>query len=493
MKQNLLYIIVTILLFSSYGCKKFLNITPQSNTGTVGNFYKNETDIQYALTAAYADLQNASLYRDNLVLMTDVRSDDLSSFANAGSNAGREYSIKIFSAQSDNQIFRNVWAKTYETIYRCNNVIKYVPVVGNTKLRAQYEAEARFIRALCYFNIVRLWGDAPLILTPLSPEEIALSARSKTSAIYATIESDLLFASDVNNLAKSFSGANLGRATSLAAAALLAKVYIQQKKWNDATQLLEKLIKTDNAGTYQLLPDIANVFSTAPPHGSSASVFATYTGWKPQTMNKEILFEVLFNKDITNEGRNALVYYTNQADINEVFKISSPSCLYKSQDRRSDLMLSMRGTNNDNNLLVKYADIQNSQGQFGYNIPILRWSDVLLMYAESLNEVSYNSSEASPALKALNDVRTRSCPTCAYSTSELPDQSAFRSAVLLERRLEFPMEMQRWFDLLRTNEAIKAIQKIGITINQKDLLFPIPNSEVVLRNDPINFPQNPGY
>lgn len=134
MKQNLLYIIVTILLFSSYGCKKFLNITPQSNTGTVGNFYKNETDIQYALTAAYADLQNASLYRDNLVLMTDVRSDDLSSFANAGSNAGREYSIKIFSAQSDNQIFRNVWAKTYETIYRCNNVIKYVPVVGNTKL-----------------------------------------------------------------------------------------------------------------------------------------------------------------------------------------------------------------------------------------------------------------------------------------------------------------------------------------------------------------------
>jgi len=493
MKQKILYTIAAIFIIFTYGCKKFLNITPQSNTGTVVSFYKNETDVLYALTAAYADLQSPSLYRDNLVLMTDVRSDDLSSFSNAGSNAGREYSIKIFSARSDNQIFRNVWAKLYETIYRCNNVIKYASIVNSAKLKAQYEAEARFIRALCYFNIVRLWGDAPLVLTPLSPEEIAASVRNTTSEIYSAIELDLQFASDINNLSKSFSGLNSGRATSLAAKALLAKVYIHQKKWPDAAQLLEKLINTDNTGTHQLLPDIANVFSTAPPHGSSASVFAAYTGWKPQTMNKEILFEILFNKDIANEGRNALVYYTNQADINEVFKSSNSNSLYTAQDRRSDLMLSMKGTNNDNNLLVKYADIQNSQGQFGYCIPVLRWADVLLMYAESLNEVSYSDNAANPALKALNDVRTRSCPTCAYSMSELPDQSAFRNAVLLERRLEFPMEMQRWFDLVRTDEAIKAIQKIGITITQKDLLFPIPNSEIVLRNDPANFPQNPGY
>lgn len=493
MKKIIKYVCIAIALISMSACSDFLDLKPETNVGTTGNFYKNQKDIEYALTAAYADLQDKAFYKDYMVLMTDVRSDDLGSFANSGGNAGREYSIKIFTAQSDNQIFRDVWAKHYETIYRCNNVINYIDLVKDGKLKAQYEAEARFLRALCYFNIVRFWGDAPLILSPISPSEAAQSKRNSTTEVYSAIETDLKFASDPSNLSKSFSGANLGRATSLAAKGMLSKVYIQQKKWNEAKIVLTELIITDNAGTHSLLPDIANVFSTAPAAGSSNNDFKNYKGWVPQTMNKEMMFAALFNKDIVNEGRNALVYYTNQADINELFKFSNAACIYKIDDRRSDLMRSISGTNNDNNLLIKYGDIQSSTKQYGYHTPILRWSDVLLMYAETLNEIAYDNAATSPALKALNDVRTRSCPSGVYSSVDLPSQDSFRKAVWLERRLEFPMEMQRWFDLIRTGQAISEIAKIGYTIDENALLFPVPNSEVVLRNDPAKFPQNPGY
>jgi len=472
----------------------FLDEKPEGNTGTTGNFYKNKEDIEYALTAAYANLQAGAMYKEYMVLMTDVRSDDLGSFANTGGNAGREYSIKIFTAQSDNQIFRSVWQKTYETIYRCNNVIYHIDIVKDSKLKLQYEAEARFLRALCYFNIVRFWGDAPLILTPLTATEVAECERNKVADIYAAIETDLQFASDANNLPKVFTGKNSGRATSLAAKALLGKVYLQEKKWQAAKQSLGELINTDNVGTHTLLPDIANVFSTAPVQGSSASDFKNYTGWSPQTMNKEILFEVIFDKDIAGEGRNALTYYANQADLNEAFKLSNAAqCIYHSSDRRADLMRSMKGTNTDNNLLVKYADIQSTLEQYGYNTPVLRWADVLLMYAEACNEVSFDNSATSPALLALNDVRTRSYAAGAYTGNQLSDQDTFRDAIFLERRLEFPMEMQRWFDLIRSGNAINELSKIGIIIDKDDLLFPVPNSEVTLRDNPDKFPQNPGY
>ena len=485
--------IIGSMICTLLGCNDFLDLAPKTNIGTTGNFYKNTKDIEYALTAVYANLQERAIYRDYMVLMTDVRSDDLGSFGNTGGNAGREYSIKIFTASADNQIFREVWAKHYETIYGCNNVIEHIDVVSDEKLKKQYEAEARFLRALCYFNIVRLWGDAPLILKPLSTSDVANCIRNNSVDIYDAIKIDLEYASDVNNLPKSFGGSNKGRATSLSAKGLLGKVYIQQKKWNDAKTVLGELINTDNANTHALLPDIADVFSTAPAYGSSDSDFRSYTGWTPQGVNKEMMFAVLFNKDITSEGRNALTYYCNQADFNEELKLTSPSCIYVAGDRRADLMRSIRGTNNDNTLLVKYADIQSSLSQYAYSTPILRWSDVLLMYAEALNEVSYDASVGNPALEALNSVRARSFPGGAYSQTNLPNQDSFRKAVLLERRLEFPMEMQRWFDLIRTGEAKSAMAKINLNIDNDDYLFPIPNSEVVLRNDPVNFPQNPGY
>ncbi|MDR0573317.1 MAG: RagB/SusD family nutrient uptake outer membrane protein [Tannerella sp.] len=496
--KNIKYIVISFATILFAGCNDFLELTPETNEGTTLNFYKNNKDIEYALTAAYADLQNAQIYRTNLPILIDIRSDDMAVFSNIGLNSGREYSIKIFTAASDLTIFLDAWSKLYEMIYRCNNVIKYADVVNNATLRVQYEAEARFLRALCYFNIVRLWGDAPLILSPLTPSEVANCIRNSTSEVYAAIEADLKFAANPDNLPKSFSGNNQGRATSLAAKGLLGKVYLQQKKWTEAKTILGELINTDNAGTHQLLPDIADVFSTAPAHGLDDDQFWAYTGWKPQLMNREIMFCVLFNKDIAGEGRGLVVHYDRLTDFNEEFVITSPKCIYDAGDRRSDLLRLMKIAGSSANIIVKYADVVSSLSQYGFCTPILRWSDILLMYAEAANEAGFDNSAASPALKALNDVRTRSFPSGAYTTVDLASQDAFRRAVWLERRLEFPIEMQRLFDLQRyesvvSGEAIKAMKAIGLDITKDQLLYPIPYMEVSLRNDSAVFPQNPGY
>lgn len=492
--------IATFAMFTFSSCD-FLDLVPHSNIAVTDNFYKNDIDIQYAVTACYAALQSSNYYQSQMVLLLDVRSDDCASFGNTGGNAGREYSITNFTATGDNVIFRDVWKTMYNTISRCNNVIAHIDVVSKDNLRRQYEAEARFLRALTYFNIVRMWGKAPLLLKPITTQEATQSIRNEVADIYQAIETDLLFACDPNNLPTNFTkNIDLGRATSLAAKALLSKVYLTEKKFSKAVASLTELIQIDNVsgqGHYHsLMPDIADAFSQAPAPGSASSAYRNFP-WLPQKMNAEILFAVKYTKEIPGEGRGKLSYHNNQADLNEDLKRSSKSCIYLKEDRRSDLMRSTKGTNTDDNLLVKYGDVLSSTGQYGYDTPVIRWADVLLMYAEAMNEIAYSNDVNAPAFVALNAVRTRSIPQtiagAEYNATILSSQDKFRDAILLERRMEFPMEMNRWFDLVRTGRAIDALSKIGYTISERDLLLPVPDSEIVLRNDPVEFAQNPGY
>ena len=108
------------------------------------------------------------------------------------------------------------------------------------------------------------------------------------------------------------------------------------------------------------------------------------------------------------------------------------------------------------------------------------------------NEVAYDGTEDSKAMSSLNLVRGRA-KAVTYTSTELSDQNSFRKAVLEERRLEFPFELHRWFDLIRTDTAIDAMAKVGFTITKDDYLYPLPKTEVDLINNPLTFPQNPGY
>ena len=123
---------------------------------------------------------------------------------------------------------------------------------------------------------------------------------------------------------------------------------------------------------------------------------------------------------------------------------------------------------------------------------LLRYADVLLMYAEALNEIGYDASEESVALKQLNDIRERA-GISKLTSSNVPSKEAFKKAILDERQREFPYEGQRWFDLVRMGYAKQALRAEGIDIQDYQLLFPIPQTEIEKIGNSSILWQNPGY
>ena len=441
---------------------EFLDLKPISEASSV-NFYKTPADIETAINACYASLQSNNMYRGNFVTMMEVRSDNVSD-NNSGASGGIYYNIDRFMAGADNSVVGDVWATCYNQIYRINSVLQHIDVVTNPAQRAQYEGEARFLRALTYFNMVRFWGDIPLVLDPITTQEAYQLKRDPVETVYASIEGDLQLA---QSLPKSYSdNDDLGRATSGAAKALLAKVYLTEKKYAEAVTLLQDLT-TNYTDVYGLEGNVADVFRV------------------DNKLNKEILFAVHYSKSISGETSSIHDAYSKFDLADELYDG------YARNDARAELIESTRI---DGQYIVnKFADTKdpNTLG-VGVDFPVLRYSDVLLMYAEALNEAGYDANESGAAFTALNQVRTRSGAT-ALTAADLPDQDTFRQAVWQERRLELALEGHRWFDLVRTGQAIEAMRAVKLDITEDDLLYPIPESEILIMNNPTTFPQNPGY
>lgn len=458
------YITGALSLLIMTGCSDFLDLTPISNASTA-NYYKNTSDINSALSGCYASLQGTYQYGEYFIALMELRGDNVEDI-NPGGAAGMFYFIDNFTATSGNNVVRYAWKELYNQIYRCNNVLANINVVTDANLKAQYEGEARFLRALAYFNILRLWGNAPLILKPIEAAEAKSYKRNSVAELYAAIEDDLNLAG--NLLKSSYGSTDLGRVTSVAAKALLGKVYLTEKKWSDAVTLLDNIIK-DYSSEYGLQNTVADVFSV------------------DKEMNKEILFAVRYSKSVIGEGHGYNDYFKDKSVI-DPHLISS----YEPTDERK-AMIDYKKVDANNNVIAKYYDtFDPTTAKVGFDIPLLRWADVLLMCAEAHNEVVYEATNTSKAMECLNLVRTRA-KASAYTIADLMDQDHFRKAVLEERRLEFPFELQRWFDLIRTDAAIEAMKEVGFTITRNDYLYPIPQTEVDLIGNSETFPQNLGY
>ncbi|MDP5049497.1 MAG: RagB/SusD family nutrient uptake outer membrane protein, partial [Saprospiraceae bacterium] len=275
------------ILFTSSCEEGFLDLSPESQPN-VNDFYKTPGDILNGVNAAYASLQSGALYggRD-FMDMTEYRGDN--TFDNDPSaNSGLRYNVDRFLAGSDNTIFENVWRRLYLNIYRCNMVLDNIPnVTMNSTLSKQYQGEVQFIRALSYFHLVQLWGPVPLVLKVQTTEESRLNIRNSVNEVYAAIENDLKLAT--TNLPKSYAAIDLGRVTSGAAKGLLGKVYLTQKKYNDAITVLREVI---NSGDFVLMPTVADVFDPKKEY------------------NKEILFAVRFS--LVNNSESHGLYYSSQ-------------------------------------------------------------------------------------------------------------------------------------------------------------------------------------
>ncbi len=446
------------------GCTSgFLDLTPQSQPNA-DNFYRTANDFGNAVNGAYDALQSANQYGGDFNTLLEARSDNVLD-NDPSSNAGLRYNIDRFIEPTTNTVLRDTWGSLYTGINRTNLILDKIDAISfDATLKARYTGEAQFIRALSYFNLVRLWGKVPLVLKAGSTAEARAYIRNEVPDIYAAIEKDLTAAAA--NLPAAYTGSDVGRATSGAAKALLGKVLITEQKYTQAAQVLREVV---NSNTYRLLPNVADVFTVSNKN------------------NAEIVFAVKFRKGVggVSEG-HGLWFGTNIGDNIEKTLRSA----YAAEDKRLPLIAQVAVPSNVNVVPRKYYDEVSATNDVGNDYPVLRYADVVLSLAEALNEAGYQAG--GEALQLLNQIRTRA-GVATYTAAQLPTQAAFREAVLAERRLEFPLEGQRWFDLIRTGKAIDAIKVTGITVPANRLIYPVPQSEIDVYNNPGTFAQNPGY
>lgn len=441
----------------------FFDLEPASSV-TIDKVYKTASDYNVAVIGCYAKLQSqVNFYTE----CCEYRSDNLSLGAPTAGTQDR-YDIDHFTEKPSNGILSSYWANFNNNVYRCNLLLDQIDGANFAEnLKKQYKGEAMFIRALNYFNMYRIWGGVPATKHVVSAAEALKVARYSDEQMFDLIAGDLKEIVDNNYLPETYSSADMGRATSGAAKALLGKVYLTFHKWTEAKDILSQLI-----GKYQLVSPIAQVFNV------------------DNKNNNEIIFAVHFNKEIEGEGHSYWYNLTNASD--DTNQTSSLLNTFPTGDTRKDLITYVQVEKNVR-LMNKFYDTKSPTFKtVGNDQILLRYADVLLMYAEALNEIQYDASEGSLALKYLNAVRQRA-GISNLTAKQLPSQEKFRKGILVERQREFPYEGQRWFDLVRMGFAKSVMAENGVEIKDYQLLFPIPQQEIEKVGDKSILWQNPGY
>lgn len=453
-KINILFFAIAAIGFSS--CKKFLDLKP-IDSPTEDNFYVDEKGLQGGLTACYDALQDNGLYGNILLSLTEIRSDNMED-NDQGASGGVRYQIESFAERPDNTLVTEAWLASFKAIYRCNVVLSRAPgITMDSTRKKQIIGEASFLRALNYFNATRLWGNLPLITTPQTSAEARSNTRADTAAIYGQIISDLTVA--MNNLPTSWPDAQRGRATSYAARGLLAKVYLYQKKYDLVVSTIQPLITAINAGTIVALVPQTSTFPNA------------------MKTSRDIIFSTRFLSGGIGESANQGNRFRNVGGNNAVI---IPQSLFEPGDNRRTLVAP---TSAGGERPGKYNGPQ-VNNETSMDIPIFRAAEAMLIYAEALNEISYPNTTA---FTALNAVRTNA-GIPALTVATLTSQASFRTAVYKERRLELALELDRWFDIVRTGQ----MPVIFPLVNTFRRVYPVPQTEIQNITDQTGW-QNQGY
>jgi starch-binding outer membrane protein, SusD/RagB family len=485
MKKTAFFLIIAGAAF--FSCNKL--VEDPSSIIVSSQFYKTQADAVAAVNAVYSTLNTDAandfpIYGRNLNLLTGNGSDD-QIFSPSNTNPDVRALGTTTYVPANDRIRKN-WQQHYFGISRANIAIDNIPAVPmDTAIQNRLIREAKFIRALLYFNIVRLWGDAPLILH--DPTTIDVSAlkvpRSPKDSVYAQIIRDL---TDATGLPKSYTGADRGRATSGAAHALLAKVFLTRKEW---TKSLAELSEVINGGYgYDLFPNYYDAFQKATKNGIEHIFSVQYESNLGAKNSQQYLSSVAFN------SFNPAVYPGDGPSDSTLYLLFDPA------DTRRAVTFFTSLYNPATGQTIHYGEARfnkfmdysinplTNQTVSGMNYPVLRYADVLLMDAEALNELNGPTPEA---YAAINKVRSRAK---IGNLTEGLSQADFRDSVFLERRKEFIQEGNRWFDLSRRGgsylyDALKKFPaKTGAAL--KDTLYPIPQVERDL--NPL-LTQNPGW
>lgn len=487
-------IIITFLLSAGLlvSCAD-LEVTPTSFV-TEDNYFITQDDATASVTAVYASLSidpgEQSLFGRNLYFLTDMASDYAAAGVSATNPQVRALSSLTHDATSDR--VQVAWRQIYNGINRANVSIDNIQKVsGSEVIKTRLINEAKFIRGLLYFQAVRLWGGVPIVLheaTSINLGDLKTN-RSTVDEVYNQIIKDL---TDAEALPKTYTAADAGRATSGAAKAILAKVYLTRKDWPNAIAKSREVI--DGGYGYALFEEFQDIFTKTKKNG------------------KEHIFSVQFEPNQAGNGSSGSTFQatsftgftaTEPADI--ISDVALFYDIYAPGDKRRDVSYAKQLLNPTTGTLYtfpkpifkKYLDLSNlaTPGNVAINFPVIRYADILLSLAEAINEQGGPTAEA---YELINQVRRRAfgkpitTPDAAVDLVGL-NQSTFRAAIQEERKKEFVQEGQRWFDLVRWGTLVTEVKKVTAknSVSERNNLYPIPQSE---RNiNPDGLPQNPGY
>lgn len=516
MKTILKYCLAATVVLSAVSCKKSLDLDIENpNRVDESNFWKTSDHAMQGINAVYANFQkNGAPHSRWMPFYYDIRSDQgysTSPWNELRSVGGLNITDYSFEVQ------RETWDHHWRGVFRANQVLAYVPAIQmDETLKQRILSEAKFLRAVYYYNLISIWGNVPQILEPSQPQD--KPAQASQNDVWNQIEKDLTEAAAV--LPNSYTGDDIGRATKGAAYGYLGRAHMQQRDWKAAITALQWLVTGPGAGIYGLMPNYQDNF-------------------KEETENnKESVFEVQFRQrpengcddcPSSNYGTSRPPFFAppghgfNDANMHrwvtrEFLTESTTSgardprlavtALYDSTDERGPdftlvygLTFTSKNYNDDIRQRVWYRkylnDYKFTNGQFeifnsGNNFRALRYADVLLLYAEALN----NDGKTTEAYQYVDMVRQRAGLAALARTL---NQQRFQEQIEHERTTELTGESVRWNDLARWGYFENA-NKLAILkardpefnnfVIGRNQFMPIPQREIDINP---NLVQNPNW
>jgi hypothetical protein len=516
MKQHTLRLaaLASSLLLTTACEKDFLNqINP--NQPTTESFWQTEADAVKGINAAYSGLQQLGTYRRWLHFAYDLRSDEGFSQSPWGELADF---TRFTQANYDFEVSQNLWRDHYRAISRTNQVLANVPAMQMSEtLKKRVLAEAHFLRALYYYNLVTLYGNVPLALTPADP--VNLPPQSTEAQVWEQIITDLQAAKP--DLEVAYTGNNdIGRATRGAATTLLGKVYMQNRQWAQASTQFQEVITSNR---YQLTANYTDNFrhttennpesifevqfsdaklggndgdDATSSEGGQRSQFwgVPGAGFVDGEIRPWVVNEFLEEGTATGarDPRLAATAFYNRRQFTSALPIDADTLVYGTGFQQR-----FKGNARDLSRVYwrkyqtdYYRTFENFDSPINHRV--MRYADVLLLQAEALNE----QNQTANAVPLINQVRSRAglAPLVAGSFT----QATLRTQIMHERVTELAGEGQRWFDLKRWNllesqAGLDQLKARDTDFNSfrldRSRLLPIPQSEV----DLARYQQNPGW
>jgi len=508
MKKYILVSALSIAICLS-SCKKDFLAQTNPNAVTVENYFKTENDVLLAVNGAYQSLRSSNTMGESSGLFTDERSDDTGRNDNQ-SNAGEPFQFNDFSLLPSNSYLKSHWLALYQSITRANVILSNIDKVTftNAANKQNYSAEAKFIRAIMYFELVRKWGAVPLVTKQLNTidEVKANTFRVPEAEVYNQIVADLK--DGLNSSLPNFQPeSGIGRVSKAALNAYLGKVYLTMA----ATLPNNKAENLTNANTYLQAAYNMRTFGnlTEIPYTQVFDV-------TKKTTCKELLFQIVYKQGDINYSSS--IAANNQAKGETINSQKGSTGIggnltldlvneYEATDLRKDFSIKYANEATVKDwFITKFRDASDAATKNGYggnDCILMRYADVILMLAE-VNMLQGNDAVA---IQYLDMVRARAAmPLYAVAKTDATYAAKFptlKLAILHERRVELAFEHQRWFDLIRyfTAEELvtylkaKPQSSFGIAklanVTTKDRYYPIPFDEVKL--DPVKMYQNQGY